>query len=104
MRKIIGSLVMFVATFFVLSINLKSKPIFSHIYQYTAPLTKGLQNQLQGLVDKGLDGSKVVGRQIFNNSVPTAKSSISSKNEKAPADNLSGADRDKLDSLIKRLK
>jgi len=99
MKKIIGSLAIFVATFLLLSINLQNKPVFSHIYQYSSPLTHGLQKKVEYIVKFGLDGSKAFGSKIFHNSIPhTSKKTILSKK---PLEDVTEKEQKELNDLIK---
>ncbi|MCE3012332.1 MAG: hypothetical protein LW878_04630 [Proteobacteria bacterium] len=102
MKKIIGSVAIFIATFLLLSINLKEKPVFSYIYSYFGPLTKELQNKVEYLVKFGLDGSKAFGSKIFHNSIPQHKENLEFNKTIKPLENVSAKDQKELDDLIKQ--
>ncbi len=76
--------------------------MFSYIYNYSAPLTKGLQKKIEYVVTFGFDGSKAFGSKIFHNSIPQHKSNLDFKNTIKPLENLSAQDQKELDQLIKR--
>lgn len=102
MKKILGSVAIFIATFLLLSINLKEKPVFSYIYNYSAPLTKGLQQKIEYIVKFGFDGSKAFGSKIFHNSIPQHKGNVDFKNTLKPLEDVSSKDKKELDDLIKQ--
>ena len=102
MKKIFGSVAIFMATFLLLSINLKEKPVFSYIYSYSGPLTKGLQKKVEYLVKFGFDGSKAFGAKIFHNSIPQHKANLEFNKTIKPLDNVSTKDQKELDDLIKQ--
>ena len=102
MKRIVGSMAIFVATFLLLSINLKEKPVFSHIYKYSAPFTFKLQKKIEHIVKFGFDGSKAFGFKIFHNSIPHHKSNSNFRNSLKPQEEISKKDKSELDDLIKR--
>lgn len=102
MKRILGSIAIFVATFLLLSINLKDKPVFSHIYKYSAPFTFTLQKKVEHIVKFGFDGSKAFSSKIFHNSIPHHKSNTDFRNSLKPQENVSRKDQNELNDLIKR--
>jgi len=105
MKKLFMAFGMFVATFFLLTIDVGGKTLFEHIYQWAKPLTTSAQAGIEGMMGRGYDGTRSVGQQLFNNSVPTSKTTSGStgptKKFKAPEEKLSEAEKKELDSLIK---
>ncbi|MBY0516127.1 MAG: hypothetical protein K2P81_04420 [Bacteriovoracaceae bacterium] len=99
MKKIFAAFSIFVATYFLLSIDLSGRPVFSYLYDLTSPFSKSLQKSVESLMGKGIVESKEVGGKLFNNSLP--KKATILKNEKAPEESLSEAEKIELNSLIK---
>lgn len=100
MKKLLFALGMFVATFLLLSIELKGKPLFSHLHEFALPATRGFQRGAEKLVGGGLGRTRDVGEQLFNNTIP--KSAVKLPEMiKAPEENIPEAQKKELDSLIK---
>jgi hypothetical protein len=103
MKNLLGSLTIFISTYFLLSIDLKNKTIFDHIYYYTSPYTSILQKKAENFVKFSILNSKDFTVKIFKNSIPSQTKSQTKHSKKAPADSLTEADREELQSLIKDL-
>jgi hypothetical protein len=106
MKKLFMACGMFVATFLLLTINVGGKTLFEHLYQMAKPLTTKAQSGIEGVMGRGVEGTRSVGQQLFNNSVPASTqsaipSSGAARNFKAPEEKLSEAEKKELDSLIK---
>mgnify|MGYP001107074561 CR=1 FL=1 len=103
MKKLFMAFGMFAATYLLLSIDLDGKTIFQHLYKSTAPLTISLQRSIEAMMGRSYDGTRAVGKQLFNNSLPMTNTPavVVPKNFKAPEENLSEAERSELNSLIK---
>ena len=103
MKKLIMSLAIFMATYLLLSIEINDRPIFTHLHGLTSPLTRGAQGLIEGAFGKGYEGTRTVGRQLFNNTLPAAQSArnLVPKNFKAPEESLSEAEKNELNNLIK---
>ena len=102
MKKLIGSVAIFVVTFLLLSINLKNKPVFNHIYTYSSPLTQTLQEKVEYIVKFGFDGGKAFGSKIFHNSIPHQKSNSTFRDSIDPLEDISKKDQIELEELIKK--
>lgn len=103
MKKLVMSLAIFVATYLLLSIEINDRPIFAHLHEWTAPATRGAQDLIQGAFGKGYEGTRSVGKQLFNNTLPATQSAqnLVPKNFKAPEESLSEAEKKELNNLIK---
>ena len=103
MKKLFMAFGMFAATYLLLSIDLDGKTIFQHLYKSTSPLTVSLQRSIEAMMGRSYDGTREVGKKLFNNSLPQAKAPAVAvpKNFKAPEESLSEAERSELNSLIK---
>ncbi len=99
MKKLVFAFVMFIATFLLLSIELKGRPLFAHLQEWTTPMTRKLQQGGESLLGRRLSDTRQVGQQLFNNSLPQAGKVL--ENVKAPEESLSEAEKKELDSLIK---
>lgn len=104
------SLAMFVATYLLLSIEVGNKPLFDRLYSLTSPATRAAQEMVERLAGKGMSGSRKVGQQLFQNSVPVRSSARShssdlaapkAKSLSAPQEHIPEAERQELDDLIK---
>ncbi len=105
MKKLIMSLGIFISTYFLLSIDISDRPIFDHLYDITSPMTKSIQRYVEGLMGQSLEGGKDIGEKLFNNSVPkkvnSASKMLAPQKQSAPAESLSEAEKQELNSLIK---
>ncbi|MFN9111112.1 MAG: hypothetical protein ACK5XN_13700 [Bacteroidota bacterium] len=105
MKKLFMSLGIFISTYFLLSIDVSDRPIFDHLYDITSPLTKSIQQYVEGLMGQSLEGGKDIGEKLFNNSVPkkmnTTNKVFAPQKQTAPAEDLSEAEKQELNSLIK---
>ncbi len=107
-KKILFSGVLVMATYLVLSVQVEGKPLFTRLYGWTAPLTARVQAVASNLFGAGLQGSRAVGRKLFQNSVPAAKPSPAAATggplralaPTAPQDDVTPEDRQALDRLI----
>lgn len=105
MKKLLMSLGIFLSTYFLLSIDVNDRPLFAHLYDITSPMTKSIQRYVEGLMGQSLESGKDIGEKLFNNSVPKKLNAsdkiIALKKQTAPAENLSEAEKQELNSLIK---
>lgn len=103
MKKLLMALGMFAATYLLLSIDLDGRTLFEHLYKITSPLTVSLQRSIEGMMGRSYDGTREVGKKLFNNSLPATKTPAIAvpKNFKAPEESLSEAERSELNSMIK---
>jgi hypothetical protein len=104
MKKLLLAFGMFAATYLLLSIDLDGKTLFERLYRVTSPLTVSLQRSIEGMMGRSYDGTREVGRKLFNNSLPESSrpaQAIVPRKLKAPEESLSEAERSELNSLIK---
>lgn len=104
MKKLLLAFGMFAATYLLLSIDLSGKTLFEHLYKVTSPLTTSLQRSIERMMGRSYDGTRDVGRKLFNNSLPASSrpaQAAGPKNFKAPEESLSEAERSELNSMIK---
>lgn len=106
-KSIITTTCLLVAFLFFLSIEVGSKPIFSHVYKVISPLTRSAQNATEEFFSKSFDSTQDYSKKIFDNSVPKVKDSVKSKasamrKEVAePAERITEKERKELNDLIK---
>ena len=100
MKKLIFASLMFIATFLLLSIELKGQPLFTHLHQWALPVTRQFQSGAEKFVGSGLNGTRSVGERLFNNSIPAAKNAMPQM-IKAPEENIPEAQKKELDTLLK---
>jgi hypothetical protein len=104
----------FLAVVLLLSITIKDKTVFTHIYGVISPGTKGAQKVTENLVDSAVVTTKKYSKKLFENSVPkvkskmkNAKDAVSSnfsapvRSEQEPLDDIKEEDKEELDELIK---
>lgn len=107
MKKALQIFGIFVATILFLSIEIKDRPIFSHIYKAISPATKAAQNATENFFNSSVDNTQKYSHKLFDNSVPKLKDSVRSKAsaiEKkglAPAERITTEEKEELDDLIK---
>ncbi len=112
MKKLIACLAMFAATFFLLSLDTGGITLFERLHRLAAPVTGGIQRVVGSVLGRGWDGSRAVGRKLFQNSVPNLPSSPSratvvnaaaavKASAALPQEDLREAERAELRSLIK---
>jgi hypothetical protein len=96
-----------IALVLFLSITIKDKPIFSHIYKVISPATIAAQKATESLFDSSVESTKDYTKKLFHNSVPKMKDTVKAKvsapfrKEAAPQESISSKDRQELDDLIK---
>ena len=91
---------------FLLSINIKGRPVFGHIYEFISPATNQAQKSAEDLMEKSLSNTKKYSKKLFDNSVPRMKDSVKSKlssRERAgePAERITEKEKAQLNDLIK---
>jgi hypothetical protein len=101
--KVTILLVIFV---FLLSINIKGRPVFGHIYEFISPATRHAQKSAEDLMEKSFSTTKKYSKKLFDNSVPRMKDSVKSKlssTERAgePAERITEKEKAELGDLIK---
>lgn len=108
MKTALGIFGIFVSTVFFLSIQIKDKPIFGHIYYFISPATKTAQRATEDFFGTSVNKTKDYSRQLFDNSVPRMKDSVKSKmssrgkvKDGEPAERITKEEKEELDSLIK---
>lgn len=91
-----------------LTIEIKDKPIFSHIYGVISPATQYAQNATEDFFSRSVDSTETYSKKIFNNSVPKVKDTVKSKLAaqkkiliEEPAERITEQEKKELDSLIK---
>lgn len=91
-----------------LSIEVKDRPIFSHIYGLISPATQFAQNATEDFFERSVDSTQTYSKKLFDNSVPKVKDSVKSKlaaQKKVmvdePAEKITEKDKEELNSLIK---
>ncbi len=107
MRSIlkVGGIVL--ATILFLSIQIKSRTIYSYVYKVISPLTIAAQDVTEGFFKSSVKNTEEYSRKIFDNTVPkmrdTVKSKMSSHSSKAaePLEDISVDEKEQLDELIK---
>lgn len=95
--------------FLILSITVKQRTIFHHIYSMTSYITVPVQDLTVGLVSKAADSTTQYSRKLFDNSVPKLKDTIRSQvsaparssGSAEPAEFIDEDEKQELDSLIK---
>ena len=108
MISLVKTVVILIAFFFFLTIEVKDKPIFSHIYGIISPATKTVQNATEDLIEKSVDNTQSFSKKLFDNSVPKVKDSVRSKQASLkkrmvaePAERITEKEKEELNSLIK---
>ena len=95
---------LFIALVLVLSINVKNKPIFAHIYGVISPATEAAQDSVENFFSNSFSSGSKVSKQLFDNSVPKVKDRISSKLSAPagkPQEQIKKEEREELNDLIK---
>jgi hypothetical protein len=104
--KLFGFLVVF---YLFLSITIKNKPIFGHVYEITSPATKYAQSEIAYFFDRSILSTEKYSKRLFNNSVPKVRDSVDSKlasnlksaTSSAPKEDILESEKKELDQLIK---
>jgi hypothetical protein len=98
-------------SFLILSFNINQKPIFYHITEITGPLGQEVQGSFGRSIERGVNKSKDIGKNLFENSTPryyddAIQSSQSSLNEsygnEMILEDIRRDEAKKLDELIKK--
>jgi hypothetical protein len=92
-------------TILTLSINVKNRPLFSHIYKVISPLTTKAQNVTEDFLGDSVKRTNNYSKKIFENSIPklkdSVKSGMSSTKRKLPLEDIPEVEKEELDELIK---
>ena len=89
-----------------LSITVKDKPIFAHIYSLISPITTASQRATEGFFARSVNSTQRYSKKLFDNSTPnmdTVKSQMSGIQKKVadPAEDISDKEKRQLDQLIR---
>ncbi|WPU65600.1 hypothetical protein [Peredibacter starrii] len=91
-----------------LSIEIKDKPIFAHIYGVISPATQYAQNTTEDFFSRSVNKTETYSKKLFDNSVPKVKDSVKSKLAaqkkiliEEPAERITEQEKKELDALIK---
>lgn len=97
--------------FFVfLSITVKNKTIFAHVYSATSTISIPTQNLTVSLFNKASVATTAYTKKLFDNSVPKIKDSVKTKSAatlrnngkfSAPEETILVEEKEQLDDLIK---
>lgn len=97
-----------IAIVLLLSITVKDRPLFSHIYEMISPATKSAQNATESFIQKSFSSTQTYSKKLFDNSVPKVKDSVKSKLSSSsrkqvaePAERITEEEKAQLDDLIK---
>lgn len=107
MRTILGAVGIFFATVLFLSIEIKEKPIFGHIYNVISPATRSAQSGVENFFGSSYEKTHRYSKRLFENSVPKVGDSVKSRMSAAkrnvgePAEKIYEEEKEKLDDLIK---
>lgn len=92
----------------LLSIEIKDKPIFTHIYGVISPATQYAQNTTEDFFSRSVNKTETYSKKLFDNSVPKVKDSVKSRLAaqkkilvEEPAERITEQEKKELDSLIK---
>lgn len=91
-----------------LTIEIKDKPIFTHIYGVISPATQYAQNTTEDFFARSFSSTQTYSKKLFDNSVPKVKDSVKSKLSaqkkilvEEPAERITEKEKAELDQLIK---
>lgn len=108
MKTALKLFAMFAVTVLFLSIDIKGKTIFAHMYQFISPATKTAQNAVEDFFDSSVDTTQSYSKKIFDNSVPKVKDSVKAKMSglkkgpgTPPQEEITIEEKEELDELIK---
>lgn len=107
MKIVLGLFGLFIATILFLSIEIKQRPIFGHIYNFISPATKAGQAAVERFFDSSVDRTHHYSKKLFDNSVPRTRDSVKSrmsgvkKGAGAPEEVITVEEKKELDQLIK---
>ena len=107
-KSFIKLFVLTITLVLVLSVTVKDKPLFTHIYNFISPATTSAQKATEGFLKSSLSTTQTYSRKLFDNSVPKMKDSVKSRlssNKKMevaePAERITDSEKAELDDLIK---
>ena len=112
MRKLLQISGLSLGLILVLSITIRQRTLFNHIYSVISPMTIAAQNATERFFAKSVDSTKSYSKKLFQNSVPAMRDTVKSKaaglkrsfensNEEKPAEEITPAEKQELDSLIR---
>lgn len=90
-----------------LSITVKNKPIFNHIYSVISPMTTSAQKATEGFFSRSVTSTHSYSKKLFDNSDPRLGDAVKTKmsglrkNVADPAEDISEREKQQLDQLIK---
>lgn len=102
--KIFGLFVLIVC---LLSITVKDRTLFAHIYRTISPATVTVQDATENFFSRSLNKTKGYSRRLFHNSVPKVNDSVKSKLAATkrkigePEERIEEEEKEELDELIK---
>lgn len=90
----------------MMSITIKNKTVFNHIYGVISPVTEFGQETTENAFGYLADKTSHYSAKLFNNSVPKVKDSVKSRvaapgRNVEPLERIPAEDKEKLDNLIK---
>ena len=106
MKKFMIALSIILCTYLIFSMRVNEKPIFTHLFQKTSPLTDAIQSGSSSIFKEASHKGEEYSRMIFTNSAPKVqdqvKSTLSSaKKHQKIQEHIEEKDREELDDLIK---
>jgi hypothetical protein len=106
MKTIIKTFGLLLGFFLLLSITVKGKPLFTHLYGFISPVANYAQSGIENFFSRSLSSTQTYSKKLFDNSVPRMNDSVKSKlsgSKKigAPQEDVSSDDQRQLDQLIK---
>lgn len=107
MKIVLGVFGIFIATILFLSIELKGKPIFGHIYNGISPATRAAQKGIENFFGSSMDKTQHYSKKLFDNSNPKLRDSVKSqmsgvkKGKGSPQEHITVEEKEQLDELIK---
>lgn len=92
-------------TILTLSITIKNKTVFAHIYKVISPMTISAQTATEDFLGDSVKSTNKYSKKIFENSVPklkdSVKSGMSSTKRELPLEDIPESEKEELDDLIK---
>jgi hypothetical protein len=107
-KSFIKTFGLFIFFLMLMSITVDRKPLFSHIYSVTSPLTQSAQELTEDFFAKSMASTKVYSQKLFDNSVPKVRDAVGSKLsshkktlQQIPSEEVTPQEKAQLDDLIK---
>lgn len=110
MKTILKTAGLFLFFVLFLSIMIREKTLFGHIYQVISPGTQQAQRIAESVVNNSMEATQRYSKKLFENSLPKVKDAVRLKHSAPmretgrPEESIMAEEKEELDELIKTQK